>query len=171
MYLKNLVFFIILTLFTSCHKYVYVSNSNAMSPTIKKGDSVSISPGKYHTVSDIKRWDIIAFKCYSDLDKEDVYVKRVVGLQNEKITLQNDAIFINDKKIFIPANIKPFIAVGLQRENDVFMQDKWTVQIPSDSIFVIGDNARLSRDSRNYGFVHFKDVIGKVQDINSPEKP
>ena len=44
------------------------------------------------------------------------------------------------------------------------------VKIPDDSYFVLGDNSASSRDSRHWGFVPFKDVLGKAILIWWPPK-
>jgi signal peptidase I len=41
--------------------------------------------------------------------------------------------------------------------------------VPTDHVFVLGDNRTASADSRNWGFVPLDHVIGRVSDVRVPE--
>jgi signal peptidase I len=79
---------------------------------------------------------------------------------SDKVEIKNKKIFINDKEysesyvinsdnVIIPASLQPRDNFG-------------PVTVPENSIFVMGDNRDESLDSRIFGFVDLKDVIGKV---------
>jgi signal peptidase I len=41
-------------------------------------------------------------------------------------------------------------------------------KLPKDEYFVLGDNRRISKDSRSFGTVQSKDILGKAQAVYYP---
>lgn len=93
--------------------------------------------------SEPERGDIIIFK--NPFDKEEDYVKRIIGLPGEKIVINDCQVFIYDDK----GNLKygPL--------NEPYINGTWTVDagkvyefnVPKDSYFVLGDNRNNSFDT------------------------
>ena len=65
--------------------------------------------------------------------------------------IQRGIVFINEK---------PLIFSGVTIQNDYDFYD--SVTVPENSYFVLGDNRGMSQDSRFWGFVPQKDLIGKA---------
>ena len=118
-------------------------SGDSMSPTLKDRDIAILLP-----FSDIEAGDVCCFYL-----GEDLYVKRVVALENSIINTDTygcitvDGSVVTDK---ISRKAKPEIPLPHM--------------VPKDHLFVLGDNNINSVDSRFTGFsdVNIKNVIGVV---------
>ena len=83
------------------------------------------------------------------------FVKRVIGLPGDKIREGADGVvYVNGKRLQ-----EPYIRPERRRESG-HMGEDWTV--PKDSYFMVGDNRGQSCDSRVWGAVPRKNLIGPV---------
>jgi signal peptidase I len=138
--------------------------SSSMEPTLLVGDHILVNKFIYGIripFTNIKffqykkpgRGDIIVFIFPKDRSKD--FIKRVIGLEGEKLEIIDNKIYINDKLMDDPWG--HFI---LARPS---VEDFRPIKIPEGSLFVMGDNRDNSQDSRFWGFVDInKDVIGKA---------
>lgn len=102
----------------------------------------------------IERFDIVVLK----IDKEeDNLIKRVIGLPGETVEIRDNAIYINDKKI------EDKYGYGVTYNID-------KVTLGSDEYFVLGDNRKISLDSRVFGTIHENDIKGTTDFIIYPFK-
>ena len=131
--------------------------ARAMSPAIQAGDCVLVDKC-CSGVDRLRRGDIVAF--VSGSPGSPLFVMRVAGLPGETIEIRNERVLIN----------------GLEWEDDnavfegsltsqVDLANFGPLEIPSDNFFVLGDNRRVSKDSRLLGPVSFADFHGKVRMI------
>lgn len=130
----------------------------SMSPTLANHEKVIVSK-----VGEIHRFDIIVFHA---LDEDAYYVKRVIGLPGDSLEIKNDTLYINGKPYAEPylKQNKAHIEEGSKLTGDFTLKEitgKSTV--PKDSFFVMGDNRRISKDSRMFKFISAKSVVGKVE--------
>jgi signal peptidase I len=80
------------------------------------------------------------------------FIKRVIGLPGEVIELRNGRLFVNGHRV-----PEPYLA----GRSDT--RDYGPVEVPPDSLFVLGDNRLNSNDSRfGLGFVPTDKVIGRA---------
>jgi signal peptidase I len=77
-------------------------------------------------------------------------IKRVIGIEGDKVELKQGVLYINDKPIDEPY-IRP--APG---------QSFGPVVVGKDQLFVMGDNRGNSSDSRVFGMLPMKNVIGRA---------
>ncbi|MDX1410555.1 MAG: signal peptidase I [Nitrospirales bacterium] len=106
-----------------------------------------------------QREDIIVFR-YPD-DEEKDFIKRIIGLPGDKITIRNKKVFINDIPLQdqnYTQRIDPGMIDGQISHRDNF----GPITVPQDSYFVMGDNRDQSLDSRFWGFVKFNKIKGKA---------
>lgn len=143
--------------------------SGSMKPTLLVGDHLLVNKFVYGVkipflrktlipVDTPERGDIVVFIYPVDRSKD--FIKRVVGVAGDTITIKNKRIYINgapsddghgvhtDSLIF-PGSLQPRDNFG-------------PVTVPSGHIFVMGDNRDESYDSRFWGFVELRDVLGKA---------
>lgn len=104
--------------------------TGSMAPTIKEH---SLVLGTRYDTDEINRYDIVIFK-YPD-DESQIYIKRVIGLPGETITIQNGAVYADGKLLE-----DSFVAE--------LSADDGEYQVPDGSYFMMGDNRNNSIDSR-----------------------
>jgi signal peptidase I len=147
----------------------YKIPSGSMKDTLLVGDHLFVSKFIYGVklpftdinlipVSEPKRGEVVVFKFPQDEKKD--FIKRVVGIEGDKIQIIKKRLFVNDK----PAKYKaarfkdPDIMLPWISERDYF----GPVTVPKNSIFVMGDNRDHSHDSRFWGFVKLEKLRGKA---------
>lgn len=149
--------------------------SGSMIPTFEIGDRIFVNKFVYGAripLTDIRlpalkqpeRGDIIVFVS-PEVPKKD-FVKRLIALEGEKVEIKNGNIHIDGKEISGPVSIRS----NYYYNRGDYGQNSVTITVPKDSFFVLGDNSANSRDSRYWGFVPKKNVIGKAMCIYWPIK-
>lgn len=140
--------------------------SGSMIPTFEIGDRIFVSKFIYGAkipFTDIRlpalrqpqRGDIIVFAS-PDAPKKD-FVKRLIALEGETVEIKDGNILINGRRINSPASI----GANYYYNKGDFGKEGAAVTVPSGFYFVLGDNSANSRDSRYWGFVPKKNLIGK----------
>ncbi len=139
--------------------------TNAMAPALRIGDSIFIDTVTYK-FQEPRRGDVILFS-YPLNPKVDM-LKRIIGMPKEQLRIDSGNIFIYGKlmdTVQIPRS-----RIYLNKEEWEFGKKGQAIQIPADSYFVLGDHSAYSADSRQWGFVKKKNVIGKAFYIFSPSE-
>ena len=124
----------------------------SMEPTLQSGEFVIVNKLAY-TFGDPSIGDVIVFHLPRDPDQE--YIKRVIGLPGDRVEIKDGEVFVNGEILS-----EEYIAASPVYEN------AWDV--PSDSLFVLGDNRNNSSDSHNWGPVAMEFVIGKATFVYWP---
>jgi len=129
--------------------------SSSMVPTLLKGDKLFVNKFIYR-YRNPERWEIIVFK-EPEHNKKD-FIKRLVGLPGEEVEIRNGFVYINGRRQGPPQEIEG----NVYYNQDDFAGIGQEVRVPEDSYFVLGDNSISSRDSRYWGFVPKKNIVGKA---------
>jgi signal peptidase I len=132
--------------------------SPSMSPTLKVGDRILVNKLAYR-LHGVGRGDIIVFKAPPEVARacatnDTDLVKRVIGLPGETISDKNGTVYIDGKVLKEPWLPK--------HDPNTFTPSFVPVKIPADNYFVLGDNRKVSCDSRYWGTVQRSLIIGKV---------
>ena len=128
--------------------------SGSMKPNLQVGDRIMAYKFLYN-LNWVKRGDIIVFK-YPLNPKKD-FVKRAIGLPGDVVQIREKKVFVNGKEIKEPYVIhNDNWEVGFPRD------DYGPVKVPPGSLFMLGDNRDSSDDSRFWGFVPEKNIIGEA---------
>ena len=83
------------------------------------------------------------------------YIKRVIGMPNEHVVIEDGKVFIDDVEIE-----EPYLQPGVITDNGRgYCVD---LVVPEDSVFVMGDNRSQSTDSRCFGCIPLERIESKV---------
>lgn len=124
----------------------------SMLPTLTNGELVIVNKLAYR-LGEPSRGDIIVF--HFPVDPSQEFIKRVIGLPDDRVSIHKGAILINGQRLE-----EPYLPVTTNYDGD------WTVG--DDQLFVLGDNRNNSLDSHNWGTVPMDYVIGKALFIYWP---
>jgi len=123
------------------------------------------------TVS-VKHLSVIVFNAYRvdpDATSKNVkYVKRVIGMPGDTVSSRNGQLYVNGKRLkqsFI-SRFERTQGTGDWNLQTLSNKNEWphqTIKVPKRSYFVLGDHRSISNDSRYWGFVPVKKVLGVVK--------
>ena len=125
---------------------VVVVSGPSMEPTLHNNERLILNKIVYD-FSEPQRGDIIVFHA----NKQDDYIKRVIGLPNEKVEFKDNKLYINDQLIE-----EDYL-------NNTRTDDVSPVVVPEGTIYVLGDNRLNSTDSRILGPISLDQVVGRVK--------
>lgn len=129
--------------------------TGSMRPTLMEGDRILVSKFIYR-FTEPKRGDVIVF--ISPEDKKKDFIKRLIGLPNENIRISNGGILINNN----PADEGSVLKKQHYYNRGDFGAEDQDIKVPNDAYYVLGDNSISSRDSRYWGFMPKKYLLGKA---------
>jgi signal peptidase I len=128
--------------------------STSMSPILLVGDYVLVDKA----VGWPGRGDLVVFTDPNDANE--ILVKRIVGLDGEEILVQGHDVYINCEP---PADgcravAEPYADFTAEVRA---AKDVGPLQIPSGAVFVMADNRNAGEDSRHWGPVPRRQIIGR----------
>lgn len=100
-----------------------------------------------------KRGDVIVFKSPTDSHKD--FIKRVVAIENDTISLRDGYVYLNNQKAD-----ESYLDGGVKTYGGSFIQEGQVKKVPQGHFFVLGDNRNDSSDSRTWGFIKKEDIKG-----------
>jgi signal peptidase I len=122
-------------------------DGRSMEPSFHDGDYVIVNRLAY-SLGELQRGDVIVFPY--PLNTEEDFIKRVIALPGDRIAIQDGSVVLN----------------GNQLEEDYLdvipRGDMAEIIVPLGHAFVMGDNRNDSSDSRIWGPLDVKDIIGKA---------
>jgi signal peptidase I len=122
----------------------------SMAPTLEDQDRLIVNKLAYR-IGEPRRGDIVML--YYPLNPEKSFVKRVIAEEGDTVRIVDGRVYVND----IPLK-DDYVASEYRSHDD------WGPQvIPEGYDFVMGDHRNNSSDSRHWGMVPKKYIIGKVQ--------
>lgn len=129
-----------------------VMHNSSMSPMLKNGDRLIVN--KITTTFNLlKNNDIIMYH-----HNGRTYVARVIGKPGQSITFKNGKLLRDDRQLE-----EPYVQ-GNSIHNLALRQIKGSESdiVPTNNYFVLNDYRQNQQDSRNFGYINKKDIIGEV---------
>src|SRR5262249_2447276 len=125
--------------------------SGSMVPTLQENDRVIVNKLSYHMHA-VHRGDIVVFttppgvsRSFKDL------VKRVVGLPGQEVSGHGGHVFVNGKEL-----AEKYLPAGTATS------DFGPETVPPNSFWVMGDNRGNSADSRVFGSIAKRTIVGRA---------
>ena len=122
----------------------------SMAPTLADQDRLIVNKLVYR-LTEPRRSDIVML--YYPINPDKSFVKRVIAEEGDQVRIVDGQVFVNEVPIpdeYVPAAYRS--------------HDDWGPQIiPEGYYFVMGDHRNNSSDSRHWGMVPKRYIIGKVQ--------
>ena len=144
---KEILSYVIIILVVLFIKIYVVSpirvNGNSMYDTLHDKDIMILNEFIYY-FNDIKRNDIVVVE-----EDNEYLIKRVIGLPGERIKCENGEIYINDE-------------IYDDKYSNSETSDFEEIKINNGEYFVLGDNRKVSLDSRTFGSYKKREIKGKA---------
>lgn len=138
---------IVFSILFACFFRIVGVDGSSMLPTLNDGDMLVLSVMD----DEYRRGDVIVV----DRTFDEPLIKRVIAVGGETITIDNDGnVYINGKKLQ-----EDYI-----QGNTVLRDFSGAITVPRGSLFVMGDNRTVSKDSRSdeVGLIPVSSVVGKA---------
>lgn len=126
----------------------------SMEPNFPDGEYLLTDKVTYR-FNEPKRGDVIVFK--APVGEGDEFIKRIIGLPGEKITLKDNHIYINGE--LLP---EKYLDENLKTSGGYFLTEGATILVPDGKYLVLGDNRPHSSDSRSWGVIEKKVITGRA---------
>lgn len=133
----------------------FIVKGDSMLPNFNSGDYLIVDEISYR-FSEPERGDVVVFRYPKDPTQR--FIKRIIGLPGETIE-------IKDGKITITQTDGSQIILDEDRylsEEQQITSGSVQMAVPDNEYFVLGDNRAYSSDSRFWGLLPRKDLIGKA---------
>ncbi len=127
---------------------------HSMEPTFHNGELILTNKISYQ-LHQPRRGDVVVFRAPMEEDKD--YIKRIIGLPGERVKVANGHVYINGKLLD-----EPYLSASIRTRGSYYLPDGQTRVVPPHSYIVMGDNRNFSSDSREWGPVPFKNIIGET---------
>jgi len=111
--------------------------------------------------SAVRRGDIVIFRFPHDPQQD--YVKRVIGLPGDTIRIVNQVVYVQPARQhgFSPL-LEPYAVHKHAGAIPDALRNFGPVPVPDDHYFAMGDNRDDSLDSREWGFVPRRNIVGRA---------
>ena len=103
-----------------------------------------------------QRGDVIVFQPPTNSSTD--FVKRVIGVPGDEVEI------LRGGEVYVNGELTDYV----DQQTDPRRFFEYPIVVPENEYFVLGDNRRASNDSRNWGYVHAQDIVGRAWFIYWP---
>jgi len=144
----------------------------SMNPNLSHGELIIVNKIGYSELFGYKfgepeRGDIVVIIPPNDTSK--FYVKRLIGLPNEKIEFTNGEVIVHNDSY--PQGVRldeDYLSYNNRYTNPPGGYRNKTISLHERDYYVLGDNRAHSHDSRAFGAINKSSIVGKVWFIAWP---
>jgi signal peptidase I len=129
----------------------FIVKGQSMEPNFEEGDYLIIDELSYR-LRNPERGEVIVFK--NPVNPSQKFIKRIIGLPGETIEIKDGKIIISKGE--------SFVLDESQYLNFYFTSGEMKITLGENEYFVLGDNREFSFDSRRFGPLRKKEIIGRV---------
>ncbi len=155
-WLRDVVVAVLVAVFVIVFLYQPVKvEGTSMQPGLQNHDRLFVNKFVYD-FGKIHRGDIVVFRY--PLDPKKSFIKRVIGLPGDRLSIVDGHVFINGKRLH-----EPYVPLRYRDRTSMMVG-----VIPPHEYFVMGDHRNVSEDSRDFGPVPRKDIYGEASLVYWP---
>jgi len=155
-WLRDLILAVLLSFIVIVFLYQPVQvEGTSMMPRLENHERIFINKFVYR-FEPIERGDIVVF--WYPLDPSKSYIKRVVGLPGDGVSISNGRVYVNGRRLEEPYLPPEYVD----------HQSYPTAVVEPDHYYVLGDHRESSNDSRVWGTVDRRYIYGKAVFIYWP---
>lgn len=140
-------------------------SSSSMLPTLKDGQHLLVQRSVYGGATTVftgtlhlRRGDIVVVRLPGE-----TAIKRVIALAGDRVRINGGIVFVNGVPLREPYVIHdPVNHSGETWPEDIDNDGQQDIQIPKETVFVLGDNRSYSADSRYWGPIPISDIGARV---------
>ncbi len=151
-----IVAIVLLVLVNSFWYSIFIVDGESMEPTLRDGEVVLMDKSFTRQDQAPKRGDAVVVKYPGDPENKK-YIKRVIGLSGEYVSIKNGKVYIDNKLVR-----ESYIPIGATTYPD----GDWILR--DNEYFLMGDNRENSNDSRYFGPVEQRFFVGKATNVLLP---
>ena len=134
-----------------------VVDGPSMENTLQNGEPLLLS-NLFYTP---KQGDIVVFDDLSiddrSLDRSSALVKRVIAVGGQHVSIREDGVYVDGEKL-----MEDYVFIGKSDFSYKSAKNK-EMDVPEGYLFVMGDHRDKSLDSRSFGLVDERAVLGRVR--------
>lgn len=132
----------------------FVVTGDSMRPNFQDGDYLIIDEISYRFRGP-DRGDVIVLRFPND--ESQFFIKRIVGLPNDRVVIENGKV-----KIYNSEHSQGFVLAEQYLPSNNLTYGNLNMTLGADEFFVLGDNRLSSSDSRIWGTLPRRDIVGRV---------
>lgn len=132
----------------------FLVRGDSMEPNYHNGDYLIVDELSYH-VRGPERGEVIVLRF--PFDSSQRFLKRIVGMPGESVEIKDGKVVVYGKeREAVVLNESPYLPEGLETPGSL------RIDLKQDEYFVLGDNRPFSSDSRKWGVLEERFIVGRV---------
>lgn len=137
-------------------------DGHSMDPNFANGEYLLTDKLSYR-FGQPERGDVVVFEAPTNRRQD--YIKRIIGLPGENISVKSGKVLINGHPLE-----ENYLPDTFQTRAGVFLTEGATITLRPEEYMVFGDNRDNSSDSRSFGPIKRKDIVGRAWVVYWPPK-
>ena len=127
----------------------FIVNGQSMEPNFENSNYLIVDELSFR-FRDPQRGEVVVFRYPKNISQR--FIKRIIGLPGDKIEVKAGSIMVNDQVL----DESKYLPSGVQTPGNI------QTSLNENEYFVLGDNRISSFDSRQWGTLPRKNIIGRV---------
>ena len=127
----------------------FIVKGQSMEPNFENSNYLIVDELSFR-FRDPQRGEVVVFRYPKNISQR--FIKRIIGLPGDKIEVKAGSIMVNDQVL----DESKYLPSGVQTPGNI------QISLDENEYFVLGDNRISSFDSRQWGLLPRKNIIGRV---------